>query len=297
MERLNDLEAFLVIVEKGTQAAAARHLRRSLQSVNRSLAAVEASVGVQLIRRSTRSSEPTEVGLDYYNSIKSAFADIVRARDKASSQRDGLTGLLTIGAPHLFASAHVAPAICDFMQRYPGIEVELKTADEQVDVIAAGLDLAVRIGKSSDEGLIARQLGGMRVVVVGAASYFAVHGKPNTPTDLTSHECVLRAGADPIAEWPFATDGRELRVKLRGKLRTNSASVMRSAMAKGLGIARLPYWQVEPLVRAGEAEIVLATFEPDRIPMQIVWSPTGALLERVRKLIDFLATRLKSQGF
>jgi DNA-binding transcriptional LysR family regulator len=280
MERLNDLEAFLVIVEKGTQAAAARHLRRSLQSVNRSLAAVEASVGVQLIRRSTRSSEPTEVG-----------------RDKASSQRDGLTGLLTVGAPHLFASEHVAPVICDFMQRYPEIEVELKAADEQVDVIVAGLDLAVRIGMSSDEGLIAHKLGGMRVVVVGATSYFAGHGRPQTPSDLADHECLLRAGADSTAEWQFAVDGRESGVKLRGKFHTNSASVMRSAMAKGLGIARLPYWQVEQLVCAGEAEIVLASFEPDRIPMQIVWSPTNALLERIRKLVDFLATRLKSQTF
>lgn len=297
MERLDDLEAFLMIVEKGTQAAAARHLRRSLQSVNRSLAAVEASVGVQLIRRSTRSSEPTEVGIDFYNGVKSAFADIMRARDEAANQREGLTGLLTIGAPYLFASEHLGPAICDFMGRYPEIEIELKAADEQVDVIAAGLDLALRIGASADEGLIAHRLGGMRVVVVGATSYFASHGKPQTPSDLADHTCVLRASTDPVAEWPFVIDGRDLRVKLRGKLRTNSASVMRTAVAKGLGIARLPYWQVEPLVCAGEAEIVLTSFEPERIPMQIVWSPTSAILERARMLVDFLAARLKSQMF
>ena len=295
MERLDDLEAFLTIIEKRTQAAAARHLRRSLQSVNRSLAAVESAVGVQLIRRSTRQSEPTEIGLEFYNHVKTAFADIMRARDQAANQRDGLAGVITIGAPYLFASEYVTPTICGFMHLYPDIEVELKAGDEQVDMIAAGLDLAVRIGHSAHEGLIAHRLGGMRVVVVGSTSYFVSHGKPQTPDDLTGHNCILRAGSGSVVGWPFVEDGRNVTVEVQGSLRTDSASVMRIAVDQGIGIARLPYWQVEPLIRAAKAEIVLSSFEPERIPVQIVWSPTSSILERVRRLVDYLAAEMKTQ--
>ena len=151
MERLDDLEAFMAIVEKGSQAAASRHLRRPLQSLNRSLIALERAVGVELIKRTTRRSEPTEAGRIFYERIKPAIAEIIEARNEAANIRGEVSGSLKVGAPVLFASCYVAPIIARFLKLYPNVEIELKASDEQVDLLADGLDIAVRIGASADE--------------------------------------------------------------------------------------------------------------------------------------------------
>jgi DNA-binding transcriptional LysR family regulator len=129
MDRLDDLEAFLAIVDKGSLTAAARHLRRSLQSVSRSLASLERSVGVELVRRTTRQSNVTEAGRAFYNHVKPALTDIKGARLEAADARTEPSGLLRIGAPVLFAPAYVVPTINAFLERYPGVEVELKVSD------------------------------------------------------------------------------------------------------------------------------------------------------------------------
>ena len=145
MDRMDDLTAFVAIMERGSQTAAARHLRRSLQSINRSLAALERSVGVELITRTTRQSSPTEAGLTFYRRVKPALMEISEAKLEAASRRAEPSGLLRIGAPVLFAPAYVVPAVCDFLQHNPQIEIELKVSDRQVDILEQGLDLAVRI--------------------------------------------------------------------------------------------------------------------------------------------------------
>ena len=152
MDRMGDLAAFLAIVEKGGQTAAARQLRRSLQSINRSLTAVERSVGVELISRTTRQSSPTEAGLAFYRRVKPALTEINDAKLEAASRRAETSGLLRIGAPVLFAPAYVAPVVCEFLERHPLVEIELKVSDRQVDLLEHGLDLAVRIREMPELG-------------------------------------------------------------------------------------------------------------------------------------------------
>jgi len=164
VERLDDLEAFLAVIEKGSQAAASRHLRRPLQSLNRSLIALERAVGVELIKRTTRRSEPTEAGRVFYERIKPAVAEIIQARAEAANIRGDVSGPLKVGAPILFASTFVAPIVSRFLMLYPNVEIELRVSDEQVDLLAEGLDIAVRIGESVDDSLVARKLHALRVV-------------------------------------------------------------------------------------------------------------------------------------
>ena len=150
LERLDDLEAFLAVIEKGSQAAASRHLRRPLQSLNRSLMALERALGVELVKRTTRRSEPTEAGRVFYERIKPAVAEIIEARAEAANLRGEISGSLNVGAPILFASTYVAPIVSRFLKLYPNVDVELRASDEQVDLVAEGLDIAVRIGESED---------------------------------------------------------------------------------------------------------------------------------------------------
>ena len=294
MERLDDLEAFVAIVEKGSQAAASRHLRRPLQSLNRSLIALERAVGVELVKRTTRRSEPTEAGRMFYERIKPAVAEIIQARNEAANIRGEVSGPLKVGAPVLFASSYVAPVIGRFLKLYPNVEIELKASDEQVDLIADGLDIAVRIGDSVDESLTARRLQALRVVTCGAPSYFAQHGSPKHPDELEGHHCVLRASTGVADKWPFRIGGKLQTVSVSGRFRSNSAAAIRAAASEGLGLAQLPLWQIREFVDEGTLAIVLSEFETEGMPVQLVWPPTRAPLERMRRFVDFLANGLKT---
>jgi DNA-binding transcriptional LysR family regulator len=294
LERLDDLEAFLAVIEKGSQAAASRHLRRPLQSLNRSLMALERALGVELVKRTTRRSEPTEAGRLFYERIKPAVAEIIGARAEAANLRGEIQGPWKVGAPILFASSYVAPIVSRFLKLYPNVDVELRASDEQVALVAEGLDIAVRIGDSADESLIARRLHTLRVVIVGAPSYFAEHGRPQHPGDLERHACILRAGAEVIDKWPFRIDGRLQSTRVHGRFRSNSAASIRAAAREGAGLARLPLWQISDLVAQGALTIVLPEFEPEGMQIQLVWPPTRAPLERVRRFSDFLASSLKT---
>jgi DNA-binding transcriptional LysR family regulator len=291
MERLDDLEAFLAIIERGSQAAASRHLRRPLQSLNRSLIALERAVGVELVKRTTRRSEPTEAGRIFYERIKSAVAEILQARSEAANVRGEVSG---VGAPVVFASSYVAPIISRFLKLYPNVEIELRASDEQVDLLAEGLDVAVRIGESAGESLVARRLHALRVITFGTPSYFSEYGRPEHPKDLEGHHCILRAGPDVIDKWTFHVEGKPETVKVNGRFRTNSAAAIRAAAREGLGLARLPLWQVRDLVDEGELAVVLSEFETEGMPIQLVWPPTKAPLERMRRFVDFLSSGLQT---
>src|SRR5262245_5036990 len=295
MERLDDLEAFVAVVEKGSQAAAARHLRRPLQSLNRSLIALERAVGVELIKRTTRRSEPTEAGRMFYERIKPAVAEIIAARNEAANIRGEVSGRLKIGAPVLFASSYVAPIIGRFLKLYPNVEIELKASDDQVDLVADGIDMAVRIGDSVDEQLTARRLQALRVVTCGAPSYLAEHGTPKHPDELEGHHCVLRAGAGGADKWPFRIGGKLQKVRVSGRFHSNSAAAIRAVAGEGIGLAQLPLWQIREFVEQGTLAIVLAEFETEGMPIQLVWPPTKAPLERMRRFADFLANGLKTE--
>ena len=197
--------------------------------------ALERALGVELVKGMMRRSEPTEAGRVFYERIKPAVAAIIEARTEAASLRGEVLGPLKIGAPILFASSYVAPIVSRFLKLYPNVEVELRASDEQADLVAEGLDIAVRIGDSADDSLIARRLHALRVVVVGAPSYFAEHGPPKHPGDLEQHNCILRAGTDVIDKWPFRVDGRLQSVKVHGRFRSNSAASIRAAASEGAG--------------------------------------------------------------
>ena len=295
MDRLDDIEAFIAIVEKGSQTAAARHLRRSLQSISRSLATLERSVAVDLIRRTTRRSHPTEAGLAFYRRVKPALMEIMDARLEAASQQAELTGLLRVGGPVMFAAAHMVPVIADLVARHPRIEIELKVSDQEVDLVAERLDLAVRIREMRDSALKARRLAELRVVVFGAPSYFAKRGRPEHPDDLAQHECVVRLTEGDTETWPFRIGGRRRPVRVTGCFRSDSIAATNAAVARGVGIGFAPLWQVRELVDRGELEIILEDFEVARIPIYAVWLPTKLPLTKAQLFADSLMAHLKRE--
>ena len=296
MDRIEDLEAFLAIIERGNQAAAGRHLHRSLQSIGRSLTSVERSVGVPLIKRTTRRSHPTEAGLAFYARVKPALAEIENARAEAADLVREPSGRLRVSAPALYARAFVVPAICDFLTRFPGVEVELKVSDRPVDLLEEGLDVAVRVRRLPGSTLKARRLGELRVVVFGAKTYLEKHGRPRHPAELANHRCVVRTVDDQDEPWLFRVDGRRETVSVRGRFRTDDTNAIHLAVARGLGLGVTPLWQIRDLVERGVVEVVLQPFESDRTPIYAVLSPTRMQPAKVKLFVDLLSMQLKSFG-
>jgi DNA-binding transcriptional LysR family regulator len=295
MERVDDLEAFLAIVERGSQTAAAKQLKRSLQSIGRSLALLEQSVGVELIRRSTRSSQPTEAGLSLYHRIKPALLEIQDAKRDVASRRGEPVGLLRIAAPVRFASAFVVPTVSDFLARYPGVEVELKTSDRRVDVYDERIDLAVRIRALPDSALRARRLGALRVVVFAAPTYLARHGRPRHPAELANHPCVVRSADADGDQWSFRVRGKREVVHVNGRFRSDDAVAIQEAVTCGLGFGIAPAWQIRSLLEKGAVEVVLAEFEPPSIPVVAVSPATKVPQAKTRLFTDMLSARLKHE--
>jgi len=293
MIRIDDLDAFVAIVEKGGQTAAARHLRRSLQSIGRSLSALEQDLKAQLVRRTTRQSRPTEAGQAFYRRIKPALVDIHEAKLETANRQAEPSGLLKVGAPEAFASSFVVPAVRDFMERHPGVEVELQASDRPVDFFTQQLDLAVRIRELPDSGMRARKLGDLRIGVVGAPAYFARRGRPMHPNELASHDCIVRVLDSEEASWPFRINGRRRLVRVGGRFRANTPAAIHAAVAAGLGLGLAPLWQVRTLIERGDAEVVLEKFESTRMPIHAVWPPTRQPALKVRLFVDYLAAKVR----
>lgn len=295
MDRLDNLQAFVAIVEKGSQTAAARHLRRSLQSINRSLVALERSMRVELVRRTTRQSAVTEAGRAFYDRIRPALQEISDAQLEAVDARVDPVGLLRIGAPVLFASAFVVPAVGAFMRQHPQLEVELKVSDRMVDLLEDGLDVAVRIRVMADSGLTARRIGALRVVAFASRDYLAERGRPEHPDELTGHECVLRHAAGSSETWVFREGGRRKAVRVHGRFRSDNAAATHAAVAAGLGIGLAPLWQIRGLLDEGAVEIVLERFEDAEMPVQAVWPSSRLTPTKTRMFVDALAAHLKHE--
>jgi DNA-binding transcriptional LysR family regulator len=293
---MDEIGVFLAIVEEGSQAAAARRLGRSLQSVNRALMALERDVGVELIRRTTRRSVATEAGNAFYKRVKPALAEIAEAQLEANNRRAAPRGLLRVGAPALFGAAFIVPAAAEFMARYREVEIDLKIADSPIDVIGDGLDLAVRIRSLEDSTLRTRKLNEIRIVVYGSPKYFERHGRPSKPADLADHRCVLRGLSEGQAEvWPFCENGAAISAQVKGGFRANETLAVQAAVRHGMGIGRGPFWHIRDLVDAGELEIVLEDFEPAPIPVQAVFPPSPLPPAKTRRFIDLLVKQLADE--
>ncbi len=258
--------------------------------MSRSLARLEAELGVELVSRTTRRLRPTELGLAFADRIRLALTTIDAAREDLLASDQRLAGTIRVGTSSLFGPEYVAPVLSQFLTRHPDIDVELVLSDERVDLVAEKLDFAIRIGSLPDSNLRARRLGGLSWAVFASPAYLAARGCPEHPRDLRHHECVLRTSDDD--RWTFGS--RKRRVEVQGRFRSESAAARNAAVASGFGIGLAPLWQVRRLIEQGIVEQILVGHEPPPIPLQVVWikPSAGALPRRVRVAMDFLAAHL-----
>lgn len=293
MDKLKAMQIFVRIVEAGSLSAAAETLGMSGPAVVRSLAALERTVGVRLMHRTTRRSSLSDEGREYYERCRRVLADVEEADAALSSRRLAPSGRLRLTAPATYGRMHVAPLVAGFLSRHPAIEVELLLLDRVVDLVEEGVDVAVRIGHMSDSSLVAVRIGETRRVICAAPAYLKRVGVPARPRDLLAHRTILFTGLGASGAWTFAGKPPE-RVTVRPLLRTNQVDAALDACLRGLGCAQFLGYQVEHLVAAGKLRRLLADFEPPSMPIQIVYPNARLLSSNVRAFVDLAVAKLRT---
>ncbi|MET3712287.1 DNA-binding transcriptional LysR family regulator [Sphingomonas trueperi] len=283
---LAELAIFVEAVQAGSIAGAARRLGIGAMAASRGLAALEQEVGARLVHRTTRSLSPTTAGeafLPHARAMLEAQANGIAA---VRPNEAGLTGMLRITASAAFGRKVVAPMIPGFMHAHPALQVELLMTDEQVDIVARGIDVAVRIAKLRDNHLVARKLADNPRRLVASPAYLAERGTPQRIEELAAHQCLLPTN---MTHWEFAQGGKRVRQRVGGAFSANSIEAIHQACLGGLGIANLSSWDVDPAIRSGAlVEVELADGVPDPLAIWAVYPTAQLVPAKVRAFIDAL---------
>lgn len=195
----------------------------------------------------------------------------------------------------MFGRLHVLPVVADFLAQYPAITVRLILADRNVDLIDDHVDMALRIGKLPDSGMVATQVGTMRTVTCATPALLAEHGTPQTPADLLRFPCVTIDTPMPMPAWRYRhpVSGAMLDIPIAPRLTVTTASAAADAALRGVGVVRLLHYQVAAAVQRGDLQIVLAAYEPAPAPIHLVHAARGQMPLKMRRFLDFAAPRLR----
>jgi DNA-binding transcriptional LysR family regulator len=264
-ENLNDLVAFLAVARERSFTRAASRLGVSQSALSRTVRGLEERLGLRLLARTTRSVTPTEAGQRLLATVGPRFEEIEAELSALTALREKPAGTVRLTATEHAVEAILLPRLERLLPDYPDIKVEVVIDYGLTDIVTQGIDAGIRIGEQVAKDMVAVRIGpDMSMAVVGAPAYFARHGRPLTPQDLTEHNCInLRLPTHGgLYAWEFEKDGRELRVRVEGQLVFNSAVPIRRAALAGLGLACMTSAQVEADVAEGTLIRVLEPWCP-----------------------------------
>lgn len=282
---------FARVVDAGGFSEAARRTGTSKSSVSKAISRLETSLGARLLNRSTRKLSVTEIGAAFYEHCARIAEEAAQAAESASQLQSEPSGVLKITVPVAFGRLHVAPAVVEYLGRYPLLKIDMSVTDRIVDLVGEGYDLAIRIAREVDPHLVARELAPARRVICATPDYFRRYGLPETPADLERHNCLHYTRFAPRAEWRLQGSQGEIVVSVKGSLRIDDDDALSQAVMSGLGIAILPTFIIGREMQAGRLRSVLSDFVPLERRIYSVRLPNARLPVKVRGFIDFLLDR------
>ncbi|WP_046657611.1 LysR family transcriptional regulator [Lysobacter capsici] len=291
MDRVDDLNLFLRVLDLGSISAAARSLDLSVAVASQRLKRLERDLGVRLLHRTTRQLHPTTEGMALAERGRALIEDLDALTSDLRQAGSEPSGLLRVTTSASFGRQYISPLLPEFQRRYPLVRLSVNLNDERLDLIASGMDLAIRIGALDDSTLVARKLAHNRRVLAASPEYLRQRVAPRVPQDLIEHECLLLVGAQGRMEyWRFLDrDGHASTVRVNGRLESNFGEVLRDAAIAGLGIAHFSTWHVHEDLRAGRLVQVLPDYELPDTAIHAVMPQRRFVPLRVRAFVDFVA--------
>ncbi|MFG1347885.1 LysR family transcriptional regulator [Xanthobacter autotrophicus DSM 431] len=299
MDNLVAIRLFEKIVETGNFSEAGRMMGLAPSSVSRQIAALEDELSAVLFTRNSRRVVLTDAGRIYHQHTQRILSEIHDARQAVRESIAEPNGLLRVTAPVDFGHRHVAPALADFLARYPRMNVEMILTDQVLDLNEDAADLAIRIGKLRDSSLIARRIAPNHRVACASPAYLARAGHPSCPQDLATHNCLTYPFSEGPAVWKFRNGEGIIEVPVTGTLTINNGHALRAAAIEGLGIIVQPLWMLAQDLTEGRLLPILPTYQVSSSAMSTavhaVYPNRRYLSVKIRLLIDFLVERFSTK--
>jgi DNA-binding transcriptional LysR family regulator len=292
MDRFLAMQVFARVVEQGSFAKAAERIGISTSACSRHVAELEAHLDARLLNRTTRRLSLTESGQAFYERCVQLLADLEEAESAASASAARPRGTLKLSCGISFGVRHVARLVGAFVARHPEVRFDVQLSDRFVDLVEEGFDLAIRIGESPTQNLIARKLGETRLVPCAAPIYLREHGAPETPADLARHACLTYEYLALRDTWRFIDRaGVEHAIRVAGPVHANNGDLLVATAVEGIGISMEPDFIVAADLAAGRLVQVLADYAPAPTSIYAVYPSRRHLSAKVRTFVDFLAER------
>ena len=295
MDRLEAMSIVLAVAEDGSLSAAARLRRTPLATVSRKVSELEAHLQTKLFSRSSRALVPTDAGRSYIAAAKRILADLAEAERVASGEYTTPRGELSVSAPVTLGRLYLQPVVTEFLAAFPEVDVELGLQDRTVNLLEEHVDVALRLGPLADSGLIAVRVGEIRRVVCASPAYLKSRGKPKSPDDLSTHDCISYPPLQTPTLWRFARDRIEYAVPVRSRLIVSNLESACDAARTDIGITVAFSYHVAESIKRGELTPLLQDFQPPPLPVSFVYSPDRFMPVKLRAFLDFALPRLRAR--
>lgn len=296
---LGDVEVFIAVVEHGSFTGAAVALSTTPSVLSRAVTRLEARLGRQLLQRTTRRVGLTEAGRVYLEQARTAFSLLDDAERVGRGQEGDLTGRVRMSVPTTYAHYRLPPLLAQYHQRFPRVQVELNITNRNVDLIAEGFDLAIRLGQLPDSGLVARKLEEAALLLVASPDYLHRRGRPQTLEALQHHQCLpfIMPRTGRIAPWVFRDEGRDIDW-LPGSTIEISDDVLGvvSLAEQGMGICQSYEFIVRDRIERGQLVEVLPQLRGRSRPFSVLFAPHRRQSAATRAMIDLLTRQEGVEG-
>ncbi len=296
MDRIDLFRIFSRVVECASFTRAADTLGIPRSSVSAAVQELEGHVGARLLHRTTRRVSPTQDGTAFYERCQRVIAEVEDTENLFRQTAAQPSGRLRIDVPGRIGRLIIAPALPEFLDRYPQIDIDLGVTDRAVNLVEDSVDCVLRVGPLSDSGLIARPIGKLALINVASPAYLARHGVPESPNDLGDHWAVNYASPSSgrVEDWEWIEDGKLRAMPLRGRVTVNSAEAYIACCLAGLGLIQIPAYDVKRHLEAGELVDVMPGQRAEAMPMTLLYPHRQHLSRRLQVFADWLEALLKS---
>jgi DNA-binding transcriptional LysR family regulator len=294
INRSGEMEVFVQVFDRGGFSAAARALGMTPSAVSKLVGRLEARLGTQLVRRSTRRLQLTTEGEHFYERSVRVLADIDEA-ERCVAADAAPRGRVSINTSVAFGTHVLVPLVPLLQAQHPLVTLDIVQTDRVVDLLEERADIAIRWGPLPASDLVARRLGDTVQAIVASPDYLARQGTPRRPDDLESHHRLDFTYRRRMPDWPFVVKGQRVEVPTRASVRASDGETLRQLALAGAGLAWLSRYHVHHDLQAGRLVPVLEKYNPrERMPIHAVYlGKPGRLSSRVRVVLDFLAARLQ----
>lgn len=294
-DRLQELTVFVRVGESASFTRTARDMNLSQPSVSRIVGALETRLGVKLLLRTTRRLTLTAAGEKFLERARNILAELDDAEDAARGV-DSLRGSMRIALPVIFGSREVIPRLPAFLERHPLLRIELRVSDLYQDLVAEGVDVAIRVGKLPDSTFGARTLTKLPRYVVAAPAYLKARGVPQTPASLSNHDCIVGPSGSGRESWTFRRRNTVVSVEVTGRVRTDFGPGRYAGLMAGLGIAQASATMCDAELRSGTLVALLPGYRLEPVQVHAVMPGGPHASAKVRAFIDFLAAAFRASS-